>query len=227
MPEGAVIKAYNNILVQQAPNGTAFNLILMPFCQIQQNALTCTLRCTCVYMQIAWQNGLTDLAMPFMIQFMKDYVGKVDTLMADRKDNMEARKVGLLSRPLLRRRKAKGLQAYLGTSRTEIEQQCHCCTIRPPEAFLAFCKPFANAKTCINHAHGVQDADSKQKEQQAQSNAYLNLMPLALPAPPVAGDQGFGGAPAYGGAQGLGFGGSGGFGGSQSYGGQQAGYGQF
>ena len=77
------------------------------------------------------------------------------------------------------------------------------------------------------HPHGVQDADSKQKEQQAQSNAYLNLMPLALPAPPVAGDQGFGGAPAYGGAQGLGFGGSGGFGGSQSYGGQQAGYGQF
>ena len=75
--------------------------------------------------------------------------------------------------------------------------------------------------------HGVQDADSQQKEQQAQSNAYLNLMPLALPAPPVAGDQGFGGAPAYGGAQGLGYGGSGGFGGSQSYGGQQGGYGQF
>ena len=44
-------------------------------------------------LQVAWQNGLTDLAMPFMIQFMKDYVGKVDTLMADRKDNMEARKV--------------------------------------------------------------------------------------------------------------------------------------
>lgn len=52
-------------------------------------------------MQIAWQNGLTDLAMPFMIQFMKDYVGKVDTLMADRKENMEARKVCLLSCPLL------------------------------------------------------------------------------------------------------------------------------
>lgn len=38
-----------------------------------------------------------DLAMPFMIQFMKDYVGKVDTLMADRKDNMEARKVNVFS----------------------------------------------------------------------------------------------------------------------------------
>ena len=47
----------------------------------------------CVWLQIAWQNGLTDLAMPFMIQFMKDYVGKVDTLMADRKENQEARKV--------------------------------------------------------------------------------------------------------------------------------------
>jgi len=45
--------------------------------------------------QVAWQNGLMDLAMPFMIQFMKDYVGKVDTLMADRKDNMEARKVSV------------------------------------------------------------------------------------------------------------------------------------
>ena len=70
-----------------------------------------------------------------------------------------------------------------------------------------------------------QDEDSKQKEQQAQSNAYLNLMPLALPAPPVAGDGGFGGAPAYGGSQS--FGGNGGtFGGGQAYG-QQGGYGQF
>lgn len=87
--------------------------------------------------------------------------------------------------------------------------------------------PVANmgGASCMNHPHALQDADSKQKEQQAQSNAYLNLMPLALPAPPVAGDQGFGGAPSYGGAQA--FGGSGGFGGSQSYGGQQGGYGQF
>ncbi|DBA67143.1 hypothetical protein WJX79_007694 [Trebouxia sp. C0005] len=114
-----------------------------------------------VAMEVAWQNGLMDLAMPFMIQFMKDYVGKVDTLMADRKDNMEARK----------------------------------------------------------------ESESKQKEQQAQSNAYLNLMPLALPAPPVAGDSGFGGAPVYGGAGGFGNGGS--FGGAPAYGGQQGGYGQF
>lgn len=52
-------------------------------------------------MQVAWQNGLIDLAMPFMIQFMKDYVGKVDMLMADRKDNMEARKVRLTGYYLL------------------------------------------------------------------------------------------------------------------------------
>lgn len=71
-------------------------------------------------MQIAWQNGLTDLAMPFMIQFMKDYVGKVDTLMADRKENMEARKVGLLSRPVLHYHNAPGLQAYLSTFSTEL-----------------------------------------------------------------------------------------------------------
>ena len=82
------------------------------FC-VQQNP-TCTLTHTRVCMQIAWQNGLTDLAMPFMIQFMKDYVGKVDTLMADRKENMEARKVGLLSCPVLHHHNAKGLQAYFG-----------------------------------------------------------------------------------------------------------------
>lgn len=67
---------------------------------------TSTYTLSCV--QVAWQNGLTDLAMPFMIQFMKDYVGKVDTLMADRKDNMEARKVGLLSCPTLHHHAAKG-----------------------------------------------------------------------------------------------------------------------
>ena len=54
---------------------------------------SCCVALTAVCVQVAWQNGLMDLAMPFMIQFMKDYVGKVDTLMADRKDNMEERKV--------------------------------------------------------------------------------------------------------------------------------------
>jgi len=55
----------------------------------------CCVALTAVCVQVAWQNGLMDLAMPFMIQFMKDYVGKVDTLMADRKDNMEAHKVSV------------------------------------------------------------------------------------------------------------------------------------
>ena len=58
-----------------------------------QKACCAVLTSVCV--QVAWQNGLMDLAMPFMIQFMKDYVGKVDTLMADRKDNMEAHKVNV------------------------------------------------------------------------------------------------------------------------------------
>ena len=35
--------------------------------------------------------------------------------------------------------------------------------------------------------------EAAKKQQEAQSNAYLSLMPLALPAPPVAGDAGFGG----------------------------------
>ena len=49
-------------------------------------------------------------------------------------------------------------------------------------------------------------------------------MPLALPAPPVAGDGGFGGAQAYGGSQGFG---GGAFGGAPAYGQQGGGYGQF
>ena len=31
-------------------------------------------------------NGLTDLAMPYMIQTLRDYAGKVDALMAARKE---------------------------------------------------------------------------------------------------------------------------------------------
>ena len=31
-------------------------------------------------------NGLTDLAMPFMIQTLRDYAGKVESLMAARKE---------------------------------------------------------------------------------------------------------------------------------------------
>jgi clathrin heavy chain len=108
-----------------------------------------------VALEVAWQHGLMDLAMPFMIQTMRDYGSKIDTLMAERAENREEKK-------------------------TE---------------------------------------ESKQKEQQAQSNAYLSLMPLGLPAPPVAGDTngGFGGAPgAYGAPAGFGSGAS--FGGAAAYG---------
>ena len=90
-------------------------------------------------MQIAWQNGLTDLAMPFMIQFMKDYVGKVDTLMADRKDNMEARKVGLLS-CLLFIVIMQIAYRHIWALPVPKLKQCACCTIRSTEAVLAFCK---------------------------------------------------------------------------------------
>lgn len=83
------------------PESRAFWQVLCPSVYLD---ITRTRMC----LQVAWQNGLTDLAMPFMIQFMKDYVGKVDTLMADRKDNMEARKVGLLSCPILHHRAANG-----------------------------------------------------------------------------------------------------------------------
>ncbi|KAK3286963.1 hypothetical protein CYMTET_5506, partial [Cymbomonas tetramitiformis] len=48
-----------------------------------------------VVMELAWLNGMTDYAMPFMIQFMREYSRKVDNLMdekAERKveaDNKE------------------------------------------------------------------------------------------------------------------------------------------
>ena len=42
---------------------------------------------------MAWANGLIDLAMPYMIQTMRDYVGRVDILMQERKDSREDKKV--------------------------------------------------------------------------------------------------------------------------------------
>ena len=41
---------------------------------------------------MAWANGLIDLAMPYMIQTMRDYVGRVDILMQERKDSREDKK---------------------------------------------------------------------------------------------------------------------------------------
>jgi clathrin heavy chain len=31
-------------------------------------------------MEVSWRNGFGDIAMPFMVQFMAEYVGKVDAL---------------------------------------------------------------------------------------------------------------------------------------------------
>ena len=67
--------------------------------------------------------------------------------------------------------------------------------------------------------------EAAKKQQEAQSNAYLSLMPLALPAPPLPG--GGGGADGFGGASGgysstsgAAYGQSGGFGGQGAYAGQ-------
>jgi clathrin heavy chain len=89
--------------------------------------------------QVAWMNGLMDFVFPYLIQFLKEYTGKVDLLYTERKERQSA----------------------------------------------------------------AVDEESAKKQQEAQSNAYLQLMPLALPAPPVAGGAagGFGGAPGgFGGA---------------------------
>ena len=75
-----------------------------------------------VAMEVAWMNGLTDLAMPYMIQVMREYHSKVDLLMTQRRD---------------------------------AEEQAR------------------------------QDEQAA-REQEATRNAYQQLLPLALPAPPVA-----------------------------------------
>jgi|TARA_B110000967_G_scaffold205873_1_gene251345 clathrin heavy chain len=39
-----------------------------------------------VVFELAWMHGLMDYSAPYMIQFMRDYAGKVDALVADKKD---------------------------------------------------------------------------------------------------------------------------------------------
>ena len=65
-------------------------------------------------------NGLMDFVFPYLIQFLKEYTGKVDNLWKEKKERQEA----------------------------------------------------------------AVDEESAKKQQEAQTNAYLQLMPLALPAPP-------------------------------------------
>jgi len=42
-----------------------------------------------IVLEVAWMNKLTDWAMPFMIQMLKEYTGKVDLLMSERKEARE------------------------------------------------------------------------------------------------------------------------------------------
>mmetsp|Transcript_17321 Transcript_17321/g.52085 ORF Transcript_17321/g.52085 Transcript_17321/m.52085 type:complete len:1674 (-) Transcript_17321:219-5240(-) len=42
-------------------------------------------------LELAWTHGLTDFAMPYLIQTVKEYTGKVDDLLAARKDNEAAK----------------------------------------------------------------------------------------------------------------------------------------
>lgn len=75
-----------------------------------------------VALEVAWVNGLMDMVMPYLVQFLRDYSGKVDMLMVERAERREKE----------------------------------------------------------------QADENAQKQQEAASNAYLTLMPLALPAPPTA-----------------------------------------
>ena len=43
---------------------------------------------------MAWTNGLTDMVMPYMIQFLRDYTSKVDLLLHERKEAQVGRGAG-------------------------------------------------------------------------------------------------------------------------------------
>ncbi|KIY97205.1 hypothetical protein MNEG_10758 [Monoraphidium neglectum] len=45
-----------------------------------------------VVAEVAWMNKLGDFAMPYMVQVIKEYTGKVDLLMSERKEAKEAEK---------------------------------------------------------------------------------------------------------------------------------------
>ena len=47
-----------------------------------------------VVMELAWKNQMMDTAMPYMIQSLKDLTSKVDTLMRERAEALEANKAG-------------------------------------------------------------------------------------------------------------------------------------
>jgi clathrin heavy chain len=47
-----------------------------------------------VALEVAWSNKLMDTVMPYMIQFLRDYSGKVDILMKERAEALEESKAG-------------------------------------------------------------------------------------------------------------------------------------
>jgi clathrin heavy chain len=95
-----------------------------------------------VVFELAWMHGLMEYSMPYMIQFMREYSGKVDALIADKKDrNLE--KV---------------------------------------------------------------EAEKEAVKEQMNQNLYAQLLPAALPAPPMPGMDGMspGGGAVYGAMPGMG-----------------------
>jgi clathrin heavy chain len=89
-----------------------------------------------VALELAWFNGIIDFAVPYVLQFMREYTGKVDELIKDR----------------------------------ELAQL------------------------------EVKEKQKDEKDVIAQTNMYAQLLPLALPAPPMPGmgggyDPGYGGMP--------------------------------
>ncbi|KAM7256318.1 hypothetical protein ACFE04_012059 [Oxalis oulophora] len=91
-----------------------------------------------VALELAWMNNMIDFAFPYLLQFVREYTGKVDELM---KDKLEALKV-------------------------------------------------------------VKEKEKEQKDTVSQQNMYAQLLPLALPAPPM---PGMGGGSFSGGMSGGGY----------------------
>merc|ERR1712205_254880 len=45
-----------------------------------------------VALELAWMNGMTDHVMPYMIQTMRDFSSKIDTLMAEKEERAKETK---------------------------------------------------------------------------------------------------------------------------------------
>jgi clathrin heavy chain len=88
-----------------------------------------------VAVELAWMHGMMDFAVPYLLQFLREYSTKVDDLIKDKLEATEEKK----------------------------------------------------------------SKEQQEKDVVAESNMYAQLLPLALPAPPVAGMSGMPGMPGMGG----------------------------